>query len=372
MHWINRDALAAFLIALLLRAVAVAVTTATSLNTYSQSDANAFSQHANRIAGSILSGTLPVLNFSSIDDVWGAMLSPFWLLPGPSRIYARLGIALLGAVATYNVYIIVRNYHSNYAGLIAVLPMIFYPSFLFIHATVLREGMVLFGLTMAARLLLAPGPRLTHVQQYSLSVFFICIAAILRSDNVPIYVLVLIVAVLFKYQPWSQYERITKTTAVIGAAVSPTLIITIGRDVLDQLLYLRQVRGRGRTAYLTSIFPNTLLEAIAFSWIGGIYFLFTPLPWMISQIMDLIIAFEGFINIVYFIAAITGARLLAQKALPGTMALIVGITAGAVLYGLGTVNVGTAVRHRQMILWAVFLLGGIGLSEHVHLRFSKK
>jgi hypothetical protein len=372
MRWTNRDALNVFLIALVLRITSVAITTLTSLNTYSQGDANGFANRAYQISSAVRSGAVPVLKLKDIYDIWGAMLSPFWLLPGPSRIYARLGIALLGAVAIYNIYVTARYYHSKYAGTIVILPMLFYPSFLFLHSAVLREVMVLFGLTTAARLLLVPGPRMTTAQQYGLATFFLSIATILRDENLPVYLLVLAVAVVFKSQVRYQYKRLSQVFVGIGAVVSPVLAVKYSQDVLDQLLYYRRVRASGRTAYLGSILPGTISEAIAFSWIGAMYFLFTPFPWMISRIMDLVIAFEGLTNLVYAIASITGARVLAEQTLPGTMALVVGIVVGTVLYGLGTVNVGTAVRHRPMILWAIFLLGGIGLAEHIRIRLPDR
>ncbi|AKH97424.1 hypothetical protein HLASF_0934 [Halanaeroarchaeum sulfurireducens] len=372
MRWTSRDALTVFLIALLLRIVSVAVTTLTSLNTYSQADANGFAQHANRIANTILSGSFPVLNFNDIYDVWGAMLSPFWLLPGPSRIYARLGMALLGAVAVYNVYVIVRYHHSRYAGAIAVLPMLFYPSTLFLHAAVLREAMILFGLTSAARLLLVPGPRLTTGQQVGLATMFLGIATILREDNLPVYVLVLAVAVFLKLEPWRRHEYLTKSAAGISIVVAPAIVVDYGNDVLDRLVYLRRVRARGRTEYLGSVLPDTIPQAFAFSWIGAMYFLFTPFPWMVSHVMDFVVMFEGLTNLVYALGVVSGAQVLARKTFPGTIALVVGVVVGSVLYGLGTVNVGTAVRHRQMILWAIFVLGGIGLAEHIRIRLPER
>ncbi|OLZ40767.1 hypothetical protein A6E15_07090 [Natrinema saccharevitans] len=100
------------------------------------------------------------------------------------------------------------------------------------------------------------------------------------------------------------------------------------------------------------------------------YFLFTPFPWMISHSMDFVILGESITNLIYAVAAISGARILAKKTLAGTVALILGIVVGTLLYGLGTVNVGTAVRHRQMVLWAIFLLGGIGIAQYICIRMS--
>lgn len=368
MRWSDQDAFVIFILALCLRLVSVTITTITSLNTYSQSDANGFAAHADWVASTITSGSIPALHFNNIYHVWGAIISPFWFFPGPSRVYARVGIAILGAVAVYNVYVTVRFYYSKYASVLAVTPMIIYPSFLFLHAAILREAMVLFGLTTATRLLLAPNPRQSTLQVYGMASIFIGMSTLMRVDNLPIYILVLVVAAFLKLKPWHQYEYLTKSTIIGSIAISPILVHSYGRQTLDQLIYLRQVRARGRTKYLGSVLPETIPKAIAFSWIGAIYFLFTPFPWMVSHIIDLVIMFEGIVNFIYVMAAITGARVLSKKTLAGATALVVGIVVGTALYGLGTVNVGTAVRHRQMLLWAIFLLGGIGLAEHLQIQ----
>lgn len=88
--------------------------------------------------------------------------------------------------------------------------------------------------------------------------------------------------------------------------------------------------------------------------------------------MGLVIAFEGLTNLVYAVAAIIGSQVLVRKTLSGTIALVASIIIGAVLHGLETVNVGTAVRHFPMILWEIFLLGGIGLAEHIRIRLPER
>lgn len=54
-------------------------------------------------------------------------------------------MAVLDAIAVYNVYVIARTHHSKRAGVIAVFPLLVYPSFLFIHTVVLRELMIFLG-----------------------------------------------------------------------------------------------------------------------------------------------------------------------------------------------------------------------------------
>lgn len=357
--------------ALTTRLVGVAITTVTNLNTYAQADANGFSFTAAYIAAGLRDGvyTLPP-GYSNIYDTWGTFLSLFWLIPGPSRVYARLGMAVLGTIAIYNVYVIARHYHSKRAGILAVSPMLVYPSFLFIHVTVLREVMILFGLTTIARLLLVPNPHIKSVAKYVIVAILLTVVTLLRADNLPVYILVLAIAAIFKINPWNHYPVISKVSAGASGIVIPLAVLTYGQQVLDRLVNIRRARARGRTEYLGSVLPETVPEAIAFSWIGAMYFLFTPFPWMVSLVIDFVAMCEGLINLCYTGGAILGVRVLATKTIAGATALTVGIIIGSVSYGLGTANVGTAVRHRQMILWAIFLFGGIGITQYTRITQS--
>lgn len=342
----------------------VCVTMFFGLNPYAHADADAFAASANRIAEVFLNGSIPALQLGDIYQLWGLLLSPFWIIPGPSRIYARVGVAILGATAVYNVYIIARRYHSHLAGVTAILPLLFYPSFIFIHATILREAAVLFGLTTAARLLFAPSRRLSPPAIYGGVAVAVVLATIVRTDNIPIYILAFLVAFLLSTKPWQEYPRSSGVVASIGVLTFPVVILDFGSSVVKRLADLRSSRARGRTEYLGWVFPDTIPEALGFSWIGASYFLFTPFPWMVAQVSDFVVMFQGLGNLAYTVAAISGARTLARKAPAGTGGLVAGIAVGVIVYGLGTANVGTAVRHRQMVLWAIFLLGGIGIASH--------
>jgi hypothetical protein len=206
--------------------------------------------------------------------------------------------------------------------------------------------------------------------KYSLVALFLGVSSILRRENFVLYVLILVIGVVLKEKPWKRYKRVAQAASGMIVVIAPIAVLRLGSRILDQLVYIRQVRSHGRTAYLTSVIPNTIPEAVVFSWIGALYFLYTPFPWMVATIPDLIIMVEGLSNVVYTIAAITGARILSRKTFAGTVALVAGIVVGTVVYGLGTVNVGTAVRHRPMILWVIFLFGGVGIAEHIRMRVN--
>jgi len=361
----QRTGLVVFVAALLVRFVAAVVTTVTTLNPDSTADARGFAGVADTIAENLLRGQLSTPEAGYIYELWGSFLAPFWLLPGPSGFYARLGNALLAAFAIYNVYLIARTYHSHQAGVIAALPMIFYPSFVAVHSTVLREAIVLFGITTAARLLTVSSRNYLRRLTYALAGVSLYVATIMRTDNLIIYVAA-VAAALAAYVVERRPNPLRSVVVGTGLSlVGFVLALPVVRTGVRHLARIREVRAFGRAAYLSDVVPRTIIELIAFSWIGAAYFLYAPFPWMIETIPDLLISMEGVGSIAFTIAAIWGVRSLGQKNLSATVGLLVGLALAVVFYGVGTANYGTGMRHRQMFLWVIFLFGGIGISKHV-------
>lgn len=359
-----------FFLALAVRFGGVVVTTLTNLNPYAQADVEDFSAAADYIAEGFREGSYIVSpEFTSTVNTWGSYLAPFWLLPGPSRIYARFGMAILGAVAVYNVYLIARSLASREAAVIAVAPLFVYPSFVFVHSTVLREVAILFGMTTAARLLVVPPRNLHPLLTYVSAGGFLWFASIFRPENRPVFATVLAVAVAIKYRNYV-LQTALRYIAPIAFVTSFTGALFYFRNRVDWFAELRQNRARGRTEYLGDVILESLISIIAFSWLGAVYFLFTPFPWMITRLADFVAVFEAVGNLVFAIFAVLGVRAVFHRNPTVAISLAVGIVLGAVLYGLGTANVGTAIRHRQMLLWAIFLFGGIGLSERFDFAIS--
>jgi len=361
----QKQGLVVFIVALFVRAVAAVITTLTTLNPDSRADAVIFAKVANIIAENLLQGQLTTPGDGSIYNVWGSFLAPFWLLPGPSGFYARLGNAFLAAFAIYNVYIIARTYHSHQAGVLAAIPMIFYPSFVAVHSTVLREAITLFGITTATRLLTVSSQYYSRRLTYSLAGVTLYIAYIMRTDNMIIYATA-IVAALGAYA----IERGSNPLRLIGIGTGLSLMglvlaLPIVRDGVKHLSRIRDVRAFGRTVYLPGVIPRTIPEFVAFSWIGAAYFLYAPFPWMVETGPDLLISIEGLVSIGFTVGAVWGVRWLGQRDFPVTVGLLAGLTVAVVLYGVGTSNFGTGMRHRQMFLWVIFIFGGIGLSERI-------
>lgn len=360
-----------FLVAFLSRLFGVVITSATELNPYSLVDADTFSRSANRYAASVLRGEMAPVDPYNIIEFWGVLLSPFWILPGPSRVYARLGMAVIGSLAALNVYLIARHYHSREAGVFAALPFVFFPSLVLVHSSVLRDTVVLFGLTTAARLLLVPPRRLPRRASFVLVLAVLTLTTMLRYSNLEVYVLVLLVVMGLRSDALMSWVRSHPVSTALGGLGVVLYTRPDIRYVVDYLARTRRLRAHGRTEYLGDVFPTTVLEAVAFSWVGAVYFLFSPFPWMIETGMDFVVFVEAVLTLGYAGFAVYGMRYMRPRTPAGTVGLVLGFVLLVGLYGLGTANVGTAVRHRQMVTWVLFLLGGFGIAMNVRFRSSR-
>jgi len=349
---------AVFCTALFFRLAAIP-TSLLRLNPYSQADAVGFGSTAQFIAAE-LSLASPA---SRTYELWGVVLAPFWFLPGPSSVYAHLFVALLGSLAVYNIAVLGYDLHSQRAGAIAALPAAVYPSIVLTHSTLLREAGILFGITTAARVIVSPSSKLPRRWAAVIATAALLFSTIQRPENLVIYLFAIVSGAI----AYGWKHKLTKTTTGLLFASSPVFINYISTQIVAQINRIRQFRGHGRAAYLESVLFNNLIEIIAFSWIGALYFLFTPFPWMVEEISDLPVAVESLGNVCFTIAALFGFRHLLQRRPSIAIGLGGGSLLGIVLYGLGTVNYGTGVRHRPMFLWVIFLLGAIGFCSRIRV-----
>lgn len=351
------------------------------INTYAQADATGFARSASTIAQGLLSGQLvvgPIFRGDGtvfIYHLWGLFLSPFWLLPGPSNIYAYLALIGVGTLAVHNIYRITSWYYSPTAGIIAALPVAVYPSFVFVQTSFLREATVLAAITTAARILIVPPAFLKdRIRTRGITVSTILLfVSLLRYDNVPLYAIALSIGIGAYYLRHGRFKRAKKLIAGVGVGVVTLLTSISSSSAVRYLSELSRVRARGRTAYLANATFQTVPEMILYAPLGAVFFLFTPFPWMITSVLDLAIAVEALGNLLFAVASISGIRYALQRSVSTTSALVVSFLAASCLYGLGTSNVGTAVRHRQMFVWVIYVFGAIGIVHwHNHRRWFSR
>ena len=357
-----------FALALLVRIVALPLSVF-RINPYAQADATGFATVASIIANNFLGGTFSTATrYHLIYEIWGSVLAPFWFLPVAGPLLARIFVALLGACCVWNTVLITRRLSTPTAGLLAGLPLVFYPSIVLVQSSLLREAAVLFGVTTAARLLLIVSdhdriypifnrPRLQRVVLVAIATAVLLFATILREDNAPLYALAILAGLLAYYLDTRWGQGATALT-VGGGLVG---VVLFRGWLVQRFNFFRSVRSRGRTVYFGGVRFHNLLDLFAFSIVSSGYFLFAPFPWMVGSALDIPVLFEGVGNILYALAALAGIVVAFKRDRVATAGLGVFFIAGVTLYGLGTANYGTGVRHRQMFLWVLFVFGAVGV-----------
>lgn len=364
----GRPVFAVAVLGVVLRLLAIPVTLL-EFNPYAGADTDRFARFARWIGTSYLSGPLvpgPLLEPSdgvAIHRLWGLILSPFYALPGPSQIYVLLVMVVIGGAVIYNVGAIGRRLHSPAAGALAALPVAALPSFVLVHTTILRESLVLLGITLAARVLIAPPQWLSTGRRIGVAAGALAGVTLLRPENLPLYLAVLAIGTTVWY--WQTHEVSRRVQA--GAGIATTGVLAAGvwfaPRVVDALARLNVKRTEGRTAYLTGVVADSVPAAIAVAPLGAVYFLFAPLPWMVHGLSDLIVFAEALVNLAFAAAAIGGVRYAYRRSPAAIVALVAGLLLASGLYGLVEGNVGTAVRHRQMFVWVLYAIGAVGIVE---------
>ncbi|MEW6066074.1 MAG: glycosyltransferase family 39 protein [Bacillota bacterium] len=121
--------------------------------------------------------------------------------------------------------------------------------------------------------------------------------------------------------------------------------------------------ARDRAAYLVGLTPNSIGDLIVQTPIRMAYFLFTPFPWMVSSIIDIMGLVDAFIYIILVFYSIKGLYWLKEKNKVMFIAMILVLIIAIVTFAWGTSNYGTAIRHRQKFAWLLISMASLGIVQ---------
>lgn len=139
---------------------------------------------------------------------------------------------------------------------------------------------------------------------------------------------------------------------------------------------LRSFRGLGetvsaRTTYVIQLDnPSSLALCVALVQMF-LWYMLLPFPWNISTTLDLYAFLEVVLRIGLIVLALITWRSSSGRRRSVTGMLVCIYFSMAVLWSLGTVNYGTAIRHHFTNYWILVVLGVIGF-DHVLRMFSRR
>lgn len=299
--------------------------------------------------------------------LYSTLFSPAYTIFGHISEIGRLQMALFGAFVVVNIYLITEYIYNHRAGLIAGLITAIFPYWIILSAILYRDMLVIFFFTLMSYYFVR-WQRGRHQPAVLASLIGSALLGLsLRTVNIVALGAILAITAFIRLNRVSS-KGAGATTAGLGTLV--TVYIIVGQE-----LFLSELAGRrgwlareSPGAYLSDVIYQSYVELIAFLPIGSMYFLLTPFPWHLIDLMAMIaIAQNLFLWYPIVMLSVIGFRDSLHVPDGSRMVIpLVGFSiAGVFAYGLVEGNIGPAMRHRSQFQFIFFTLTGIALSKRV-------
>ena len=131
----------------------------------------------------------------------------------------------------------------------------------------------------------------------------------------------------------------------------------------DYLRERTQIAARDRAAYLTGFAPTSPLSMLLQTPLRILYFLYTPFVWMVSAAVDVVGFFDALLYIFLSIYAFKGLASHRRKDKLLFWGIVLILVVFLLVFAWGTSNYGTAIRHRQKIVWLLSVPAAIGIAK---------
>jgi len=245
------------------------------------------------------------------------------------------------------------------------------PSMVFLGSVPLRESyqilfymlVVYFGLKMHVT---------GGVNKYLIFMIISALGMGLFHHALLVYAVFLIVLfLLWTHWPVSRLGNVKKVhvlavftipALMLGAASyaatnSVALSAFFNMELLETAAKYREYSPSTRATYGANIDLSSPLMAIYSSLVMYIYYLFAPFPWQINNVLDVYASIESILRLVLICFAWKNWRNSygAQRRQLGLMLTL--FFSMSFMWGMGTTNYGTAIRHNMLSWWILVIVG---------------
>lgn len=366
------DRLLYTILAVTLAARVLLVVVDTSFGLFPKLDAVGYHQRAATLAEAWWHGTVweQFNSFNTYAYEAVVAIPYFWF--GAAPLLARVLNAVMGTLAVFNVYRIGEITWDRRPAVAGAAAFALLPSIVRVHGEHLREALMILVITEVVYLVLSE--RFREPVGAAALVLSLMFVFFVRQPTFVVLVPALAVWAALRLRSWLHDRTASAATSSIRSRHVATVVgvlvaigaawMFLGEEMTAGPRSITETRDAwtaGGSSYLGGVVFETWLDVVAFLPIGAIYFLFTPFPWQVHNVLALAGAAE---NLLLFYP-------LTLAALPGLVrsrdidrvALALFLVVAALAYGLIEGNVGTALRHRAQFTWVIFLFAGPVLVE---------
>lgn len=302
----------------------------------------------------------PMMFNEVVRGSYSKFLGVFYLLFGPERILAQYFNVILGVVS---IVILAKTLKllklPTPLIFFSTVIFAFFPQGLLLSPILLRDQLVTLGIVYTLYYMV----RWTvdkSVASLALAYTAYFISTIFHS-GLAIGIVVLLVYFSFYNHATGRMDfEASKVQRLVMQVLIVGFIVYSFQDVLfakfthvseNGQLFSGMSYDRGGSAYLNGLIVTGPLDMILYSPLRMIYFLFSPFPWQWSSVMNIAIFFlDAAFYLVLFGLTIRNFRYLKQHPYAGVLFfMLILFIVNALIFGLGTGNVGTAIRHRYKL-----------------------
>jgi 4-amino-4-deoxy-L-arabinose transferase-like glycosyltransferase len=297
---------------------------------------------------------------------------------GRNQLLMQLINATIGAATILVIYGIAAHLFNRSAARWAASFMAFFPQMLFWSAGMYKDPSVLLCIAacMYAVLHLRDALTVRHL------VLFLCAAFGLLTLRFYIFYFVVAAGVgTFAFGArGSMVQRVASLCVLVGAIVGgltfgvrhEALETQAAFMTLDQVQVTRADQATwGHSAYGTEYDVTTVSGALRAVPLGLVYLLFSPFPWAISSVRQLLTVPETLVWYALMPAFVRGLVHSIRYRFRDVLPILVFTLTLTLAYALAQGNVGTAYRQRTQITMFFFLFMGVGIVERRRLRAAR-
>lgn len=277
-------------------------------------------------------------------------------------------LSILAAYFLYKSILLISN--DNKKALLSLILFLFFPHSIIFSSVILRESMIVFFVSFSL-FMFVKYTQQKKIIQLLLSIISLSFSSLLHAGIV--FIIIGYFYYLINERGYAKSQLLKKPIVLIFL-----LIIIAGLFVFDDLFLKkfgnfnsidslvdsvsRGTENSGGSAYLQGYEVNSLQDVFLYAPLKFFYFFFSPMPWDIRNINDIIaFGFDSLIYCYFFIKLITKVRKLDWREPSNKIfiSIFIGIIITGLVYALGTSNAGTALRHRYkliiLIIFAIFI-----------------
>lgn len=338
----------------------------------SDADAIAFERLGWQTAEAWLNGgDAPSLSGAYLYSLWiGALYYLFGRIP----LVAQFANALFG---TFTVYLTLKLAFlitgARRPALTAALITALFPTLNLYSAITMRESLIVFFTAFSVYCFFLWLQRGRLSQMLGAAILLLP-ASILHSGMVFIEIAYVFFFCLYhpKKKRWASFS----VNTVIAIFLLIFFAVAFGdwfNDKLPQNIssllssdYLGErttVAARDRAAYLSGLTPNSIGDMLVQTPLRALYFSYTPFPWMVSSLGDIVGLADALLYIFLSVYALKGLAYLWQGDRTSFWGIVLILTVFLAAFAWGTSNYGTAIRHRQKMVWFLITPAAIGLAQ---------